>query len=109
MAEQGALFLGVRDGLLLDPHNGFLGIPFFVFYCFPLLIFSVTVSHSFNKRASRKQSLRNSRLARGTGVSKKIKKSEGCSAAVMPNKAAKAAETRRLSAAPGASAVQAAE
>ena len=73
MAEQGALFLGVRDGLLLDPHNGFLGIPFFVFYCFPLLIFSVTVSHSFNKRASRKQSLRNSRLDRGTGVSKKKK------------------------------------
>lgn len=73
MTKQGAVFLGARNGLLLDPYNGFLGIPFFMFFFFPLLIFSVTVSHSFNKRASQKQSLRNSRLARGTGVSKKKK------------------------------------
>ena len=74
-------------------------IPTMVSWVFPslcsifffLLIFSVTVSHSFNKRASQKQSLRNSRLSRRTGVKKK--KKAVCSAAVMPNKAAKAAQT----------------
>lgn len=68
------MFPGARNGLLLDPYNGFLDIPFFMFYFFFLLIFSVTVSHSFNKRASQKQSLRNSRLAQGTGVKQNKKK-----------------------------------
>ena len=104
------MFPGARNGLLLDPYNGFLDIPFFMFYFFFLLIFSVTVSHSFNKRASQKQSLRNSRLAQGTGVKqKKKKKGKVCSAAVMPNKAAKAAQTHRLSDAPSASMMHAVE
>ena len=32
--SKGAVFLGARNGLLLDPYNGFLGIPFFMFYFF---------------------------------------------------------------------------
>ena len=70
--SKGAVFLGARNGLLLDPYNGFPGYSLlYVLFFFFLLIFSVTVSHSFNKRASQKQSLRNSRLARRTGVKKK--------------------------------------
>lgn len=50
--SRGAVFLGAGNGLLLDSSDGYLGVPFFMLYFFFSLIFSVTVSHSFNKRVS---------------------------------------------------------